>query len=271
VLISAIELLLTAATAAAFWAAAGRSPAWVFGAALRRFGVEPAYRTSILLAIAILAADIVEAQLDDKLTAALGYDATPWIHWIEGDLGALFQRASWLPLTFVFTFFYVVACPVILAAPLFLSAAEARLIDFRALIRGLAANYLVCLPFYFFFPVKEMWAGNPTRVRLLVDDLSPAIMEAYRSTSALDNCFPSFHTSLTVTAAILTARSGPRALSVLVWISAAGVVLSTLYLGIHWMTDVVAGLILGVAAAWWAGIDRRSGARPQSRSRAGPR
>ena len=43
---------------------------------------------------------------------------------------------------------------------------------------------------------------------------------------------------------------GPPLFARAVALSAAGVVLSTLYLGIHWISDVAAGLALGL----WVGI-----------------
>jgi membrane-associated phospholipid phosphatase len=106
---------------------------------------------------------------------------------------------------------------------------------------------VIALPFYFLFPVKEMWAGNPEKVRLLVDLVSPAVMEAYRANSALDNCFPSLHTSLALTVAIVASRGEGRRAAAVLWILAVAVVLSTLHLGIHWLTDIGAGIVLAIA------------------------
>ena len=64
--------------------------------------------------------------------------------------------------------------------------------------------------------------------------------------SGLDNCFPSFHVSLTVlvVASCLMFRV-PMRLSALVFGSA--VVLSTFVLGVHWIPDMIARLALGIA------------------------
>lgn len=66
------------------------------------------------------------------------------------------------------------------------------------------------------------------------------------------NVFPSLHTSLSVTVAVLAYRWReiyPEWLSVSI-ILAGSVAISTMYLGIHWATDVVAGTVLGVFSVW---------------------
>ena len=245
-----VELLLALLTSLAFWAATRRrSPLPIFGAGLRAMLLRPEYRRPLALVVAIIILDIIQSQLDGAITAALGYDMTPWIHRLEGDSAAVFQRLEWPPATWAFGFVYIVILPALIAAPAVLAAAEDDLPAYRAGLRGFAWNYWIGLPFYFFFPVKEMWAGNPQHVRLLMDDLSPAIMEAYRANSAIDNCFPSLHTSLALTAALVASRVGPRSTARFLWPAAVAVVASTLYLGIHWASDVLAGCILAVIAS----------------------
>ncbi|PHQ46249.1 inositol phosphorylceramide synthase, partial [Halorubrum sp. C3] len=94
------------------------------------------------------------------------------------------------------------------------------------------------------------------------------------------NVFPSLHTSLSVTVgtfAVLTRDEYPLWTLIAVPLSLS-VVIATMYLGIHWLTDVVAGFALAfgcvalayrlveprdaAAEASDAGEGRRSGSEP---------
>jgi membrane-associated phospholipid phosphatase len=249
-LITLFEFATGTAMVLALWACTQQaSPLAVVRQGLRNMVCLAPYRTPFLLILGLLGFDLVETRLDDALTAALGYDGTVWIHRWEGNLASGFQRAACLPLTCLLSFCYVVMFPVQIITPLVLLSARGEIRSYRALLKAVALNYAVCFPFYLFFPVKEMWAGNPEKVSLLINHLHPAIMEAYRSSSALDNCFPSFHTSLSATTALIVWRTCPRRLAVPITISAALVIFATLYLGIHWASDVLAGLGLAWLAA----------------------
>ena len=221
---------------------------------LRRL-LEPAYRRWFLLATAVMTFNLIETAFDDALTARLGLDFTGWLWRWEGALIAPLQRADWPPLIAVLTFFYIVVFPMLIVASMLLHAARNDFRAYRGLLLGLVLNYVLVLPFLIFFPVREAWSGASGHIALLIDHLGPSIMRAYRATSALDNSFPSFHTSMAATTAFLAWRNCPQPFAWVVSVSASLVVFSTLYLGIHWACDVAAGLL--VAAAVCAIVDRR--------------
>ncbi len=87
------------------------------------------------------------------------------------------------------------------------------------------------------------------------------------------NVFPSLHTSLSVTVAVLAYRWRevyPEWLPVSI-ILAISVVISTMYLGIHWATDVVAGIALGVFSVWAAAWLTRAERHEEQIGRVGQR
>jgi membrane-associated phospholipid phosphatase len=194
-----------------------------------------------------------------------GKDFAHFIHrHVEGDLLARIQpEVAWLPATWFFGYVYVIVFPCLVFVSIFVFDHWRDVRGLAMVLIGYVANFLFVLPFYVCFPVREtfvyyedMGTGGPA-VRMLLDDINPVIMQAYRLMSGVDNCFPSFHTSLAVTLA-LVAWHGGRRFGLLITSFAAANVLATMYLGVHWVTDVAAGLVVGVGAYWLA---RRLSAR----------
>lgn len=101
-----------------------------------------------------------------------------------------------------------------------------------------------------------------------ISTATKAIAGAHRPATALqlvtetDPSFPSGHVTaivallatLTVVAGHHAGRAARVALIALAVLAAAAVGLTRLYLGVHWATDVLGGLLLGAAAALIAGI-----------------
>ncbi|MMZ61443.1 undecaprenyl pyrophosphate phosphatase [compost metagenome] len=110
-------------------------------------------------------------------------------------------------------------------------------------------NYLIAIPFYLLFPVNEVWSFAPSGASLYMLEAFPEFNTIYRPLSGINNCFPSLHTSISVTVAILAVRSGNRRWATIAVSSAAIIVFSIFYLGIHWLTDMLGGLILASIAS----------------------
>ncbi|HEX9782153.1 MAG TPA: CHAT domain-containing protein, partial [Opitutaceae bacterium] len=63
---------------------------------------------------------------------------------------------------------------------------------------ALTVAYVISLPFFLLFPVPERWAYPESGAILLSDRWSTALIEVFRPMSGLDNCFPSFHVTMSV-------------------------------------------------------------------------
>lgn len=102
------------------------------------------------------------------------------------------------------------------------------------------AGYLLqvplILPFYNTILLQEVWfvQGTPD---LLQRMLSPE--QAY--TTAW-NCFPSMHTSIAFAAILLALREKSRWYKGVILTYCSSIIISTLYLKIHWVIDVFAGM-----------------------------
>jgi membrane-associated phospholipid phosphatase len=214
------------------------------------------YFLYIAIGLSVVFIDVALTAVDHEFTDAVlksrGQDFTSLIWAMEGDLVKHFQTWTWTPLTWVMGWAYIIVFPAMVpwAMAVFDHLGEVR--KNISLLIGYIMNYLLVLPFYIFFPVRECHVFSSPEgegfVRLALDDVHPAIMTILRPMSGIDNCFPSFHTSLAVTVALFAIRSGRRAFAVVMTAMAAAIIFSTVYLGVHWLTDVGAGIIVGVVA-----------------------
>jgi membrane-associated phospholipid phosphatase len=129
--------------------------------------------------------------------------------------------------------------------------------------------FAILLGFYLSFLGYFLWPAEGPRVpeALAAAQLGGgAVSQAVRAflhgaeTTTLD-AFPSGHTALSVLPAMLATRPFPR-LAPLLWAWASAVVFATVYIGVHYVADVAAGLLLaGLAMALASPLSRWLSAR----------
>jgi len=122
---------------------------------------------------------------------------------------------------------------------------------YRVLCLSIAADYLLSLGFFVFFPVPERWAFPDSGAMLLSDRWSSGLIELLRPISGLDNCFPSTHVSFTVVIILIGYLFRVRLRHTMLALGTT-TILSTFVLGIHWLPDILAGVavaFLSVALA----------------------
>jgi membrane-associated phospholipid phosphatase len=176
----------------------------------------------------------------------LGFQLARAAHWFEGANTFESYNAASPVAVYGYSAAYFFAMLALLVATGWALARAGRQ-PFRLFALAITADYAISLPFFVFFPVPERWAYPESGAILLSDLWAPKLIEFFRPISGLDNCFPSFHVSLTIVLVTLAFHYRLRYRWSGLWIALL-IILSTLVLGIHWMTDIIAGVATGVLA-----------------------
>jgi membrane-associated phospholipid phosphatase len=105
-------------------------------------------------------------------------------------------------------------------------------------------QFPLIMPFYTAFRVDEVWSvlGHADRCARGWSD------EVRHDLGA--NCFPSMHTSVAFAILLLALREKSATFRVLMVAYATAIIVSTVYMEIHWIIDVFAGVLLGTASVY---------------------
>jgi len=190
----------------------------------------------------------------DRVSQSYGVDATPILYGIEGNVVAWFQGLIPGVLLAYFVAAYTVGYAVLLVAPAVVYVFAQSVQPIRRLLVAYAVNYAVAVPMYAavvaYGPRNADRGGGSTSADSTLLEFIPDITAITVHINSNTNVFPSLHASLSVTVLLLawTTRAEFNRWFGLAAVLAGSVVVSTMALGIHWMTDVVAGIVLAVVA-----------------------
>lgn len=245
-LLPEIALVVSLLTVLGLITIVGLDRLWTFrDDAVNRFqGVFP----YLLLLGGVLVVNSYLRQVGPMLSWVFGWQITDDIFAIEGDFVGFIQSYSnpltdlYFSYTYIYGYIFLVAFPVLA----YFVLSDGRPV--RELILAYAINYVVGVLCYLIFIAYGPRNVMPDLVDQILYLNWPESNLLTREFNANVNVFPSLHTSLSVTVALLAYRTRE---SYPVWfpvssILAASVMISTMYLGIHWGIDVLVGL--GLAA-----------------------
>lgn len=166
---------------------------------------------------------------------------TDTIHAVEGNIVALFQPFTDPILTQLFIAVYLLLYPLLL---LF------TYIGLKREGRGRYADYAISYtavvvastPIFFFFPVGV--------TGYTIDGVQPLLYEGdgvlqtfMMNVDTLQKAMPSLHAGLAITASLFA----PEDYEAASWSATGLILLATLYLGIHWLSDLAVGAVLAYA------------------------
>jgi membrane-associated phospholipid phosphatase len=184
-----------------------------------------------------------------RISRALDWDLTAEIYAVEGAFVAWLQDVTPGVTLEFFSGMYMFGFPyLIVTAPILYFLLPSRR-HLKELLVAYLLNYAVGTLCYTLFIVYGP-RNHLSSVDGLMYTFYPQTQEMTAAVSANTNVFPSLHTSLAVVVAIFAWRSResyPRWAPIASFVTAC-VVFSTMYLGIHWVIDVVAGIALAAGS-----------------------
>ncbi|WP_254521843.1 phosphatase PAP2 family protein [Natrinema caseinilyticum] len=197
-----------------------------------------------------------------QISEAIGVDITAEIYAVEGDFVAVLQDVVPQQTIEFFSVMYMFGFPFLLVTAPILYFMLPSQRHFKELLIAYVLNYTIGALCYTLFVVYGP-RNHLSSVSGLMYDFYPQTQTMTAAVSANTNVFPSLHTSLAVVVLLFAWRSRdeyPRWFPIASFV-VSGVVFSTMYLGIHWVIDVLAGIALAVFSVYAAErlVDRAEG------------
>ncbi|MHC1575117.1 MAG: phosphatase PAP2 family protein [Candidatus Methanogasteraceae archaeon] len=203
------------------------------------------YWPYILMAAIVYGLMQAQFPIQRELNLFVTYDCTHYIESIEGGLVSGIQQYANPTLTYMMTFVYLVLFSSVMIFTFLLFAYTEQMTALKQFSFVFIANYLIAFPFYLLFPV-QVTGYALSNVQPLMYELHPLIYEGITTVDPLDNCFPSLHATLVFSALLVVRTTNLDRYRRFLTIAFPTIVFATLYLGVHWITDIVAGMMLSL-------------------------
>ncbi|WP_323674294.1 phosphatase PAP2 family protein [Halorubellus sp. PRR65] len=168
---------------------------------------------------------------------------TDLVHALEGGTVALFQPLVDPAITTLFVATYLLAYPALLLwtyVAVKRQQGRSRALDY---VVTYTTTIVVSIPFFYFVPVGVTGYFLDGVQPVLYESTGP-IQAFMLNVDTLQKALPSLHAGLAASASLHAPRGYERAS----WTVTGVVLASTLYLGIHWLTDLALGLGLAYAS-----------------------
>jgi len=199
----------------------------------------------LLIIFGVAALHLFEVNIIDKnITEWIGHDFAHNIQSLEGDAVYWFSQ-HWTP---VLVYFFVIIYIAVYPFTLWFSPTYFLITDnkkaMKTLAYGLLLIYIIALPFYLFLPITNVYTYYNAGSAL--ESVIPSIEKFFYSTTTQNNCLPSLHTAMTILVAYSVSLTGNKKLTYFAYFTMISVIISVIYLSIHWITDVITGGLLAV-------------------------
>lgn len=199
----------------------------------------------LIIIFGVVAFHLIEVNiLDSYFTNIIGIDFANSIQAIEDSVVYWFSQ-NWSPiLLYYFVLIYIIIYPFTLwFSPLYFLISDEKK-AMKTLAYGLLLTYTIALPFYLFMPVTNVYTyyGIDSPLQLTI----PGIEQFFYSTTTHNNCFPSLHVAVTLLIARSVTLTKNKKYKYFTYFCAVSVIISVIYLAIHWIIDVIGGILLAL-------------------------
>jgi membrane-associated phospholipid phosphatase len=201
----------------------------------------------LLIILGVVACHLIEVHLiDSVMTEVVGINFAASFQLLENGVVHWFAEHSLSVLVYIFVVIYIIVYPFTLwFTPLsFVLTGQKQAM--KVLTFGLLLIYVIALPFYLFFPITNVYSFYGSSFAL--ETVIPSIEQFFYSATTTNNCFPSLHVAVTLLIARSVAYTTNKRYLYFTWVCAGAVIISVIYLAIHWIIDVLGGLILAWSA-----------------------
>ena len=195
----------------------------------------------------------IENVFDVPFNEWLGYDLTPIVYSLEGNIVPDIQerlRSAWMDTAMVTVYVGLYALMHVCCIFGFSISNNTEMV--KKFTFTWCGVYLAALPFYLFAPVNEVWVTSSLHCDLYSYNEASGILYTncddtsgyIHAIASINNCFPSLHNAFAWALPFLFWKTGYKRAGHFSAIFASLVTLSTVYLAIHWLIDIAAGILL---------------------------
>ena len=206
-------------------------------------------RHYFFLILIVVFIHLIEVNFIDPITTSMVHPGfTSLIISIENGIVAGIS-SYWTPVfTLFFVFIYIILYPFTLWYTPYYSIVTREKQALKTLAFSLLFLYIIALPFYLFFPVTNVYThyNIPSALNMII----PKIETFFYSTTTQNNCFPSLHTAMSIIIAQTIVTIDNKRFQYLGFFVMVTVIISVLYLCIHWILDVIGGIIVALLALY---------------------
>ena len=216
------------------------------------------YKYHYFLLVAIYLMKSVVFVFEETIEQNFGIDYTPMIHAFEGNTVFWVQHGLYHPaMTFIMAIVYIGSFLFIITFSLVLFAYLDKMKIASKMIFLYVVLFFLAIPFYLLVVVyvpsypKMFYPGAESIIRgmePLLYNYGPNVNDFFVNYDTFNNCFPSMHIgypAATIIFLFLNTRGFKR--YKLFLIVALGLIsLSIIYLGIHWLTDIIGGFLIAI-------------------------